>query len=112
MVFKPNFEGSSNENRQLEVARFSEDLELVLKMKFNACLELTRVDPLPQSSSGNPPGLKDHTKCFIFLSKMFAHFLKSKGVQRLKCLISIVCMTYCLKTTTFREPSGTKILSS
>ena len=45
---------------------------------------LTRVDPLPQSSSGNPPGLKDHTECFIFFNpKCLLIFLKSNGVETL-----------------------------
>ena len=45
---------------------------------------LTRVDPLPQSSSGNPPGLKDHTERFIFFyPKCLLIFLKSNGVEML-----------------------------
>jgi len=35
---------------------------------------LTKVDPLPQSSSGNPPGHKDHTECFIFFMQTVCSF--------------------------------------
>ena len=53
-------------------------------------VSLTRIDSLPQSSSGNPPGLKDRTECFIFFYPkclLISSSLALNGVQMLKCLI-------------------------